>query len=121
MPGKKQNNRIWSFLLPLLMVLAVMIISGALFITRMGEYINSSGAATMSGVMEQMAQVYDLQVNSVYERLGRIERTLFPGDTRSFSLDEKEEFLTGMTDNGSEKILFIKENGVVLSADAEVC
>ena len=108
MPSKKQNNRIWSFLLPLLMVLAVMIISGALFITRTGEYINSSGAATMSGVMEQMAQVYDLQVNSVYERLGRIERTLFPGDTRSFSLDEKEEFLTGMTDNGSEKILFIK-------------
>ena len=121
MPGKKQNNRIWSFLLPLLMVLAVMIISGALFITRMGEYINSSGAATMSGVMEQMAQVYDLQVNAVYERLGRIERTLFPGDTRSFSLDEKEEFLTGMTDNGSQKILFIKENGMVLAADGEVC
>ena len=71
--------------------------------------------------MEQMAQVYDLQVNSVYERLGRIERTLFPGDARSFPLDEKEEFLTAMTDNSSEKILFIKENGMVLSADGEVC
>ena len=34
MPSKKQNNRIWSFLLPVLMVLAVMIISGALIITK---------------------------------------------------------------------------------------
>ena len=121
MQGKKHNNRILSFLIPMLAIIAVMISTGALISNRMEEYIKSSGETTMSGVMEQMAQVYDLQVSSVYERLERVERILFAGEDRSFSLDEQKDFLAAMTDNSSEKILFIRDNGLVLTADNDVC
>lgn len=121
MQGKKRNNRILFFLIPMMAVIAVMVIAGAFISNRMDVYIKSAGETTMSGVMEQMAQVYDLQVNSVYERLERVERILFAGEDRSITLNEQKDFLAAMTDNSSEKILFIRDNGLVLTADNVVC
>lgn len=40
----------------------------------------------MTDVLEQMTQIYDLQVSSVYDRLERIDRNLFPNENRSIFL-----------------------------------
>ena len=119
MQSRTRKKRIMSFLVPLLMVLAVMIASGAFVTNQMQEYISSSGEATMTSVMEQMAHIYDLQVSAVYDRLERIDRNLFSGRNRAIALEDQKGFLTAMVDNASEQILFMKDNGLVLTAAGE--
>ena len=73
----------------------------------------------MTDVLEQMTQIYDLQVSSVYDRLERIDRNLFPNENRSIFLKDQQSFLSAMTDNSSEQILFMKESGQVMTTSGE--
>lgn len=66
-----------------------------------------------------MTQIYDLQVSSVYDRLERIDRNLFPNENRSIFLKDQQSFLSAMTDNSSEQILFMKESGQVMTTSGE--
>ena len=73
----------------------------------------------MTDVLAQMTQIYDLQVSSVYDRLERIDRNLFPNENRSIFLKDQQSFLSAMTDNSSEQILFMKESGQVMTTSGE--
>ena len=121
MHSRNRKRHILSFLIPLLIVFAAMTISGALMTNQMAGYIRSSGVETMTGVLEQMTQTYDLQVRSVYERLERINRNLFRSENRGISLTVQKGFLTAMTDSESEHILFMKDNGQVLTEEGDEC
>lgn len=115
----KMNNRKIPFLIISVVVLVFMI--GFVFyaIARMEKYIISTGQENMSAVIEQMEQSYDLRVANIYERLQRIERNLFPVQTRSIVLSEHQDFLNVMADGTSEHILFIKNNGQVMTVDGK--
>lgn len=115
----KMNNRKIPFLIISVVVLVFMI--GFVFyaIARMEKYIISTGQENMSAVIEQMEQSYDLRVANIYERLQRIERNLFPVETRSIVLNEHQDFLNVMADGTSEHILFIKNNGQVMTVDGK--
>ena len=115
----KMNNRKIPFLIISVVVLVFMI--GFVFyaVARMEKYIISTGQENMSAVIEQMEQSYDLRVENIYERLQRIERNLFPVQTRSIVLSEHQDFLNVMADGTSEHILFIKNNGQVMTVDGK--
>ena len=115
----KMNNRKIPFLIISVVVLVFMI--GFVFyaVDRMEKYIISTGQENMSAVIEQMEQSYDLRVANIYERLQRIERNLFPVQTRSIVLSEHQDFLNVMADGTSEHILFIKNNGQVMTVDGK--
>lgn len=115
----KMNNRKIPFLIISVVVLVFMI--GFVFyaVARMEKYIISTGQENMSAVIEQMEQSYDLRVANIYERLQRIERNLFPVETRSIVLNEHQDFLNVMADGTSEHILFIKNNGQVMTVDGK--
>lgn len=117
---KKKKDRL-SILIPLPILLFVMIILGILVTNRMDGYIRDSGKDNMVDVMEQMANIYDLQVRTVYERLERIDRNLFPNEDRSIVLEGQKDFLTAMTDYTTEQILFMRDSGQVLTALGEEC
>lgn len=115
----KMNNRKIPFLIISVVVLVFMI--GFVFyaVARMEKYIISTGQENMSAVIEQMEQSYDLRVANIYERLQRIERNLFPVQTRAIVLSEHQDFLNVMADGTSEHILFIKNNGQVMTVDGK--
>lgn len=115
---KNKNNKIN----PLLIAFVTLIVFMALFsffeVKRMENYITSSGKENMSAVIEQMEQSYDLRVEGIYERLQRVEKNLFADKRkRSITLSEYQKFLNVMTDDSSEHIVFIKENGQIMSQD----
>ncbi len=106
-------------LLLILLVLLLVIMAAFLFLTvrRMESYITRNGETNMSAVVEQMEQSYDLQIDNLYTRLQRIDKNLFQDENRSIVLRENKRFLDAMTDDESEQILFIKENGQVMTTD----
>lgn len=117
------QNKIKRKRIPSLIIAAVVIVFMIAFVlfsvARMGKYVISSGEENMSAVIEQMEQSYNLQVANIYERLKRIERNLFPAQTRSIVLNEHQDFLNAMTDESSECIVFIKSNGQVMTVDGK--
>lgn len=115
----KMNRKKIPFLTIFLFVLAFMVVFVFFAVARMEKYIIKSGEENMTAVIEQMEQSYDLRVANIYERLQRIERNLFPVQTRSIVLSEHQDFLNVMTDGSSEHILFIKENGQVMTIDGK--
>ena len=115
----KINRRKIPFLIISVVVLVFMIAFVFYAVARMEKYIISTGQENMSAVIEQMEQSYDLRVANIYERLQRIERNLFPVQTRSIVLSEHQDFLNVMADGTSEHILFIKNNGQVMTVDGK--
>ena len=115
----KINRRKIPFLIISVVVLVFMIAFVFYAVARMEKYIISTGQENMSAVIEQMEQSYDLRVANIYERLQRIERNLFPVQTRSIVLSEHQDFLNVMADGTSENILFIKNNGQVMTVDGK--
>lgn len=115
----KINRRKIPFLIISVVVLVFMIGFVFFAVGRMEKYIISTGQENMSAVIEQMEQSYDLRVANIYERLQRIERNLFPVQTRSIVLSEHQDFLNVMADGTSEHILFIKNNGQVMTVDGK--
>ena len=115
----KMNNRKIPFLIISVVVLVFMIAFVFYAVARMEKYIISTGQENMSAVIEQMEQSYDLRVANIYERLQRIERNLFPVQTRAIVLSEHQDFLNVMADGTSEHILFIKNNGQVMTVDGK--
>ena len=115
----KINRRKIPFLIISVVVLVFMIAFVFYAVARMKKYIISTGQENMSAVIEQMEQSYDLRVANIYERLQRIERNLFPVQTRSIVLSEHQDFLNVMADGTSEHILFIKNNGQVMTVDGK--
>ncbi len=116
MPNEKKFNKKY-FLIFLSILVVTMGIFLFLAIHRMENYITQNGESNMSAVIEQMEQTYDLQIGNLYTRLERIENNLFQGKNRSILLSENKRFLDGMTDDKSGQILFIKENGQVMTID----
>ncbi len=106
-------------LLLILLVLLLAVMAAFLFLTarKMESYITRNGETNMSAVVEQMEQSYDLQIDNLYTRLQRIDKNLFQDENRSIVLSENKRFLDAMTDDDSEQILFIKENGRVMTTD----
>lgn len=115
----KINRRKIPFLIISVVVLVFMIAFVFYAVARMEKYIISTGQENMSAVIEQMEQSYDLRVANIYERLQRIERNLFPVQTRAIVLSEHQDFLNVMADGTSEHILFIKDNGQVMTVDGK--
>lgn len=115
----KINRRKIPFLIISVVVLVFMIAFVFYAVARMEKYIISTGQENMSAVIEQMEQSYDLRVANIYERLQRIERNLFPVQTRAIVLSEHQDFLNVMADGTSEHILFIKNNGQVMTVDGK--
>ena len=115
----KINRRKIPFLIISVVVLVFMIAFVFYAVARMKKYIISTGQENMSAVIEQMEQSYDLRVANIYERLQRIERNLFPVQIRSIVLSEHQDFLNVMADGTSEHILFIKNNGQVMTVDGK--
>lgn len=115
----KINRRKIPFLIISVVVLVFMIAFVFYAVARMEKYIISTGQENMSAVIEQMEQSYDLRVANIYERLQRIERNLFPVQIRSIVLSEHQDFLNVMADGTSEHILFIKNNGQVMTVDGK--
>ncbi|MDO4481460.1 MAG: response regulator [Bacillota bacterium] len=114
---KFKLNKKNHFLTLLMLVLVFMLFFVSFAVKRMENYMMSSGEENMTAVIEQMEQAYDLRVSNIYERLGRIERNLFQDENRSVVLEECQYFLSVMTDDPSGHILFIKENGQVMTAE----
>lgn len=112
-----RNNKINPLLIALVMIIAFMVGFSFFAVKRMEKYIISSGEENMSVVIEQLEQSYDLRVEGIYERLQRVEKNLFADQKRSIVLSEYNKFLNVMTDDSSEHIIFIKENGQVMSQD----
>lgn len=117
--ANKKKSRIRLFLILIVIVLVVFASFLYFSIIRMEGYITSNGKANMSAVMEQMEQSYDYRVGSIYDRLHRIEKKLFYNANRSIQLEEQKDFLESMTDDASEQILFITENGNVMTTGGE--
>ena len=115
----KINRRKIPFLIISVVVLVFMIAFVFYAVARMEKYIINTGQENMSAVIEQMEQSYNLRVANIYERLQRIERTLFPVQTRAIVLSEHQDFLNVMADGTSEHILFIKNNGQVMTVDGK--
>lgn len=115
--NKNKNNKINPLLIAFVMVLTFMVGFSLFAVKRMEKYIISSGKENMSAVIEQLEQSYDLRVEGIYERLQRVEKNLFAEQERSIVLSEYEKFLNVMTDDASEHIIFIKENGQIMSQD----
>ncbi len=112
---KKLNKKLFLILLPLLLAMMAAFLFWA--IQKMEDYIIRNGETNMSAVIEQMEQSYDLQIGNLYTRLQRIEKNLFQDADRSILLSENKRFLDVMTDDESGQILFIKENGQVMTTD----
>lgn len=113
---KKKNNLI---LVLVVTFVVVMLSYGSWTIYRMENYVKRAGVESMMTVMEQIEQNYSTQIQRVYSRLTRLERLLFKSEDRSISIEEKKSILSNATDNESEHILLIKDNGYVMEVNDE--
>ena len=120
MKNVKKRRKKYLLVIPVILLLAVMTIYGHWAMNRMQGYISRSSEANMTAVMEQMRQIYDLQIGKIYERLGMIEKNLFPYQKRSTQTKDCREFLVSMIDNSSEQILFLKDNGQAMTIQGEL-
>lgn len=119
MKNAKKRRKKYLLVIPVILLLAVMTVYGHWAMNRMQGYISRSNEANMTGIMEQMRQIYDLQIGKIYERLEMIERNLFPYQNRSIQTKDRREFLVSMIDNSSEQILFLKDSGQAMTISGE--
>ncbi|MGN1338670.1 MAG: response regulator [Oscillospiraceae bacterium] len=107
------------FLITLTVIVAAAMLFGHWAINRMEGYVTRAGEANMTAVMEQMVQIYDIQAGQVYDQLHNIDSFLFHSPERSvITLDSK--FCLNSVAGGREKqLLFVKDNGLVMSLDGK--
>lgn len=120
MKNVRKKRKKYLLVIPVILLLVVITIYGHWAMNRMQGYISRSSEANMTAVMEQMRQIYDLQVGKIYERLEMIEKNLFPYQKRSTQTKDCREFLVSMIDNSSEQILFLKDNGQAMTIRGEL-
>lgn len=120
MKNVRKKRKKYLLVIPVILLLVVITIYGHWAMNRMQGYISRSSEANMTAVMEQMRQIYDLQIGKIYERLGMIEKNLFPYQKRLTQTKDCREFLVSMIDNSSEQILFLKDNGQAMTIQGEL-
>lgn len=120
MKNVRKKRKKYLLVIPVILLLVVITIYGHWAMNRMQGYISRSSEANMTAVMEQMRQIYDLQIGKIYERLEMIEKNLFPYQKRSTQTKDCREFLVSMIDNSSEQILFLKDNGQAMTIQGEL-
>lgn len=112
---KQQNRKMVLVLFACLVVLIVY--STVRGLGRTNRYIEENGRKNMDTVMSQMRQSYDVQIKEYDTDLQQIERYLFQDDSRSIRLADYVGFFDARKYSAYDRLLFIREDGTVLSED----
>lgn len=118
MKKEKMNNiRKRNIGILLICLLVFTLISGYVIVKKMMSYIEENGKNNMAAVMDQMSQSYDIQVEEYYRKLEQIEKFLFQNGQRNIELSNYERYFQSIQTEATEQLLFMKNNGEVLSTD----
>ena len=71
----------------------------------------------MGAVVEQIQQIYDLQVNGYYSRLHMLEDFLTQEGVRSIELDRNKKFFEAWQKESESTLIFLQENGKAITTD----
>ena len=88
-----------------------------LLLNRMNSYIAENGKSSMGAVVEQIQQIYDLQVNGYYSRLHMLEDFLTQEGVRSIELDRNKKFFEAWQKESESTLIFLQENGKAITTD----
>ena len=86
-------------------------------LNRMNSYIAENGKSSMGAVVEQIQQIYDLQVNGYYSRLHMLEDFLTQEGVRSIELDRNKKFFEAWQKESESTLIFLQENGKAITTD----
>ncbi len=103
-----------------LLVLFVVLVAGAtkMLLLRMDNAIEDNGKLSMQAIVEQIQQTYELQVENYYSRL-RVAGSYVSRINGNIDGNGDFEFLVNaLQEETSSKVLFIKDNGMAMTADS---
>ncbi len=115
-----RTQRVAAILLLLLLlvvfVLAAFVCVKAL-LARMDDAIQDSGKASMSAVVEQLQQNYELQVANYYSRLRIIESYTDQDDADLLASESFTRLVDTLQDETGWQVFFLKDNGTAMTVD----
>lgn len=114
---KINNKRKQNIGILLICLLVFTLVSGHVIVKKMMSYIEENGKNNMAAVMDQMSQSYDIQVEGYYRKLEQTEKFLFQNGQRKIELSNYERYFHSVQTEDTEQLLFMKNNGEILSTD----
>ena len=104
--------------IPIVLLFFILLILGIWASNRIDGYLEETGITNMHQIMNQTENSFELQVKRKENRLELIERYLF-SDDRKINLNESKSFLYALSETPDEEIVFLKEDGKIMTIDGE--